>query len=109
MIDYGRYKLSFNEARAKIDAIDNMNDIEYADQVHHWALFDVPADTYGDIYKNIREGVVDTFRHTLAENNNRINYNLDLRVGLKIYELLNPTNGFDVIKANDDDICMCNA
>ena len=104
MIDYGRYKLSFNEARAKIDAIDNMNDIEYADQVHHWALFDVPADTYGDIYKNIREGVVDTFRHTLAENNNRINYNLDLRVGLKIYELLNPTNGFDVIKANDDDI-----
>ena len=104
MIDYGRYKLSFNEARAKIDAIDNMNDTEYSDQVRHWAMFDVPDDTFGEIYKNIREGVVSAFKQALEDSNNRIDYNLDLKVGLKLYELLRPAEGFDIVKANDDDI-----
>lgn len=104
MIDYGRYRLSFNEAKTKIDAIDNMNDTEYADQVRHWAMFDVPEDAYGKIYKSIREGVVFSFKKALENNNNRIDYNLDLKVGLELYELLNPAEGFDIVKANNDDI-----
>lgn len=104
MIDFGRYKLSFNDAKTKIDAYDNMNDIEFIDQIKHWAMFDVPEDNFGVIYKDIRSDVVDVFRKALAESNNKINYNLDLEVGIKLYELLNPEKDFDVIKANDDDI-----
>lgn len=104
MIDYGRFKLSFNEAKAKIEAIDNMSDTEYSDQVRHWAMFDVTDDTYGEIYKNVREEIVSTFKQALKDNNNRIDYSLDLKVGLKLYELLNMTGGFDIVKANDDDI-----
>lgn len=104
MIDFGRYKLSFNDAKTKIDAYDNMNDTEFNDQIKHWAIFDVPEDNYGVIYKAIRSGVVDVFKKSLAKSGNKINYKLDLEVGIKLYELLNPGNGFDVVKANDDDI-----
>lgn len=104
MTDYGRYKLSFNEAKKIIDSYDNMNDMEFNDQIRHWAMFDVPEDGYAAVYKDIRIAVVKAFQDALAESDNRINYDLDLKVGIKLYELLNPENGFDVIKANDDDI-----
>lgn len=104
MIDYGRYKLSFNDAKNIIESYDCMDDTEFNDQIRHWAMFDVPDDNYGEIYKDIRQGVVDTFKQVLQEGGNKINYNLDLRVGIKLYELLPPQMGFDVIKANDDDI-----
>ena len=104
MADYGRYKLSFNDAKNKIDAYDSMNDTEFNDQIRHWAMFDVPEENYGALYKDIRMSVVDTFKQALEKSGNKINYYLDLTVGIKLYEMLNPNNGFDVIKANDDDI-----
>ena len=104
MVDYGRYKLTFNEAKQKIDYYDNLNDIEFTDQVRHWAMFDVPEDNYGSIYKDVRFGVVETFRTVLKETNHRLNYTLDLKVGIKLYELLSPKEGFDIVKASDDDI-----
>ncbi len=104
MIDYGRYKLTFNEAKEKTDALDNMSEKEFTDQVRHWAIFDVGEDSFAESYSDLRNEVVAEFRNVLTKNGNRIDYNLDLKVGIKLYELMNPTNGFDMIKANDDDI-----
>lgn len=103
MTDYGRYKLTFNEAKQRIDSYDNLNDTEFNDQIGHWALYDIPED-YGPIYKDIRSGVVETFKNALEKTGYRLNYTLDLKVGIKLYELLNPSNGFDIVKASDDDI-----
>lgn len=33
-----------------------------------------------------------------------MSYLLDLRMGIKLYELINPQNGFTIVQANDDDI-----
>lgn len=104
MTDFNRFKLSFNEAKNKIDTYDNMNDTEFNDQIRHWAMFDVPEENYGAIYKDIRADVVDVFKQVLRDAGNKVDYNLDLKVGIKLYELMNSKTGFDVIKANDDDI-----
>ena len=103
-MDFSRYKLSFNDAKSRIEEYDFMNDTEFRDQIRHWARFDVPEDTYGAGYSQIRKSVVEEFKSSLSDNGNRINYNLDLRVGIKLYELLNPINDFSIIQANDDDI-----
>ena len=76
-MDYSRYKLSFAEAKSIIDGYDSMSDTEFGDQVQHWSLFD--------------------------SSGNLINYNLDLEVGIALYEELNPKAGFNIIVANDDD------
>lgn len=104
MTDYGRYKLSLNDAKSKIDVYNSMNDVEFVDQIRHWAMFDVPEENYGEIYKDIRAEVVSVFRETLDKGNQKINYDLDLKVGIKLYEVLSLDNGFDIVKANDDDI-----
>ncbi len=103
-MDFSRYKLSFNDAKSKIEVYDYMNETEFSDQIRHWALFDVPEDNFSIGYKEIRDGVVEAFKDSLHDNGNRINYNLDLRVGIKLYELFNPMNEFTIIQANDDDI-----
>lgn len=104
MIDYGRNKLSFNDAKKIIDSYDSMSDTEFDDQVRHWARYDVPDDNYAPIYLSFRRNLVETFRTVLNENENQINYKLDLTIGIRAYELLNPKTGFDIICANDDDI-----
>ena len=76
MGDFSRYKLSFNEAKGIIEAYDCMNDTEFHDQIRHWAMFDVPDESYGSVYKDIRTEIVDTFKQVLEENDNKINYNL---------------------------------
>lgn len=104
MIDFNKYKLSFEDAKSVIDKYDCMSDSDFKDQALRWSSFNVPEENYGFIYKDIRSTVVNEFKQALYDNNNRIDYNLDLRVGIKLYEVLNTKNGFDIIKANDDDI-----
>ena len=104
MADFGRYKLSLNEAKSMVETYDSMNDTEFEDQIRHWALFDVPDENYGEIYRGIRSQVVDVFKTSLKNSGYKVNYDLDLRVGIKLYEMLSPRSGFDVVKSNDDDI-----
>ncbi len=104
MADFGKYKMSFAEARTVVDALDNMSDVEFQDQIRHWARYDVPDTEYSAFYKPIREALIETFDNTLRESAYHVNYNLDLTVGIKLYELLNPAKGFTIIQANDDDI-----
>ena len=104
MLDYGRYKLSFKDAKREIEAIDNMGDQEFYDMLEHWAVYDVDDNNYAAPYKPIRDDLVSTFKEALESGNNKINYILDLKVGIRLYELMNPDNGFDLVYANDDDI-----
>lgn len=104
MTDFNNYKLSFEEAKNIIEFYDSMNDDDFTKQIAKWAQYEVPLDSDANIYETIRKDVVDTFRKVLQDNENQINYNVDLQVGLKLYELLDPQKGFDLIKANDDDI-----
>ena len=104
MADFGRFKLSFNDAKDIVLAYDNMSDTEFADQVRHWANYDVPSENYDLFYQETRSLLVQCFKDALSDNGNRINYNLDLRMGIKLYELMSPAKGFTTIQANDDDI-----
>ena len=103
-MECSRYKLSFNDAKNIINSYDEMNDTQFFDQIRHWAKYVVPEDNYGVEYKPIREAVVDEFQTSLTDSGNRINYDLDLRVGIRLYELLSPAKDFTVIDANNDDI-----
>lgn len=103
-MDFSRFRLSFNDAKNIINSYDEMNDTQFFDQIRHWANYDVPEENYGAEYKPIREAVVDEFQTSLTNSGNRINYDLDLRVGIRLYELLSPAKDFTVIDANDDDI-----
>lgn len=104
MADYGKYKMSFGEARSVVESLDNMSDVEFADQLRHWSRYDVPDTDFAPMYKPFRDELVQTFSSVLTDTGNRINYNLDLTLGIKLYELLSLKNGFTVIQANDDDI-----
>lgn len=104
MADFGRFKLSFNDAKEIVAAYDNLNDTEFADQVRHWANFDVSDDRYDSFYKNIRTSLINCFKEVLSDNHYRIDYNLDLKMGIRLYELMSPEKGFTIVQANDDDI-----
>lgn len=104
MIDYNRFKLSFDEAKSIIDHYDSLDDAEYLTQISRWASFDVSENDYAEIYKDIRSEVVKEFKDSLLDAENKVTYDLDLRVGIKLYESLNHMNGFDLVAANNDDI-----
>lgn len=104
MADFGRFKLAYNDAKEIVAAYDNLNDSEFADQVRHWANYDVADDKYDPFYKEVRSALVQCFQTALTDNNGRIDYILDLKMGIRLFELMSPTNGFTIIQANDDDV-----
>ena len=104
-MDYTRFKLSINDAKKIIDTIDNSSDADFEELVKAWASCYVAENTYSPIWFQFRETMKNVFIHAMLENSYRMTYDLDLQVGIKLYELLYPdVNGeFDIITANDDD------
>lgn len=98
------HKLTMSEARSKIAAIDALDDVSFNDLVNHWRVYDVDETTYDSSYKDFRTELVECFKAALQESGGKMSYTIDLRMGIKIYELLNPRNGFTNVHANDDDI-----
>lgn len=99
-----RYKsLSREEAKKIIAEYDNYDDIAFRDLVKHWEKYD-PVSEYDESYIEFRKELIKVFCDTLDETGGKINYLLDLRVGLKLYSLLSPGKDFSVIQANNDDI-----
>ena len=98
------HTLTMSDARSKIAAIDALDDIAFYDLVNHWSAYDVDESTYDSSYKDFRAELVECFKAALQESGGKMSYTLDLRMGIKIYELLNPRNGFTNVQANDDDI-----
>ena len=98
------HTLSIGEARSRIAAIDALDDVAFNDLVNHWSVYDVNDSTYDSSYRDFRTALVECFKAALQESGGKMSYTLDLRMGIKIYELLNPRNGFTNVQANDDDI-----
>ena len=98
------HTLTISDARSKIAAIDALDDIAFNDLVNHWSVYDVDDSTYDSSYKDFRTELVECFKAALQESSGKMSYTLDLRMGIKIYELLNPRNGFTNVQANGDDI-----
>ncbi|MBR5296684.1 MAG: hypothetical protein IKU29_02305 [Parabacteroides sp.] len=97
-------KLSFNDAKSIVGEYDGYNDVEFQDLEKHWKEYDVSSSSFDASYENFRNALVSAFKSALNETGGKMTYLLDLRVGIKLYELMPPGNSFTVIQANDDDI-----
>lgn len=98
------HTMTMNEARSKIATIDAMDDVAFNDLVKHWSVYDVDNETYDSSYEYFRSELIECFKSALEESGGKMNYTLDLRMGIKLYELLSPKSGFTNVQANDDDI-----
>lgn len=98
------HKLTLGEAKNKIAAIDDLDDMAFYDLVNHWKVYDVAEESYDTSYKQFRSELIDCFKSALAESGGKMSYTLDLKMGIRLYELLSPQSGFTNVKANDDDI-----
>jgi hypothetical protein len=97
-------RLTMEEARKKIAAIDSLDDVAFSDLVKHWTVYDVGEGTFDSSYSDFRKELIECFKSALIETGGKMSYLLDLRMGIKLYELINPQNGFTIVQANDDDI-----
>ena len=96
-------KLTYSDAKNKIASYDHMNDVEFTDLIDHWAHYDIGSD-FDPAYTSFRTDLINVFKSALVETDGKYNYTLDLRVGIKLYELLKPEDGFSMVLASDDDI-----
>ena len=99
-----RFKtLTREEARKILTEYDNYSDVEFQDLVEHWKKHD-PVSEFEESFSDFRKELLNVFKSALEETNGKMTYLLDLRVGLKIYELLPLCKNFTLVQANDDDI-----
>lgn len=93
-----------NDAKRIIDAIDNSSDEDFEALVKSWSMFYVSETTYDSSFNEFREELIETFKSAMQENSGKMTYDLDLKVGINLYELLMPDSvqGMDMITANDD-------
>ena len=97
-------KLSYNDAKNIVAEYDGYNDVEFDDLVKHWKANDVSASAFDPAYEEFRKELVSVFNDSLVETSGKMSYLLDLRVGIKLYQLMPLGKDFTVIQANDDDI-----
>lgn len=97
-------KLTKADAKGIVEGYDSLNDVQFDDLVAHWNVHDVPEDDFSEFYKNLRKELITTFDEAIAENGGKISYLLDLKIGLKLYQILPLGEEFTYIQANDDDI-----
>jgi hypothetical protein len=68
----------------------------------------VSSSSYDSSYDEFRNELLSVFNATLAETKgmaaNRAKYLIDLRIGLRLYQLMPLGKNFSVIQANDDDL-----
>lgn len=75
---------------------------EYEDLVDAWSRHEVDAPSE---YSDFRDALLSAFKSVTKKNgDNHYKYQIDLAVGLELYEQLFPGNGFTNDKANNDDI-----
>lgn len=92
-------KLTKAQAKEYVDSIDSLSDAAFNDLVEKWHQHLV--DDYDHDYDDLRKTVLE--KHLLS-GEKKPGYETDLNVGLELYEQLNPSKGFTLVMANDDDI-----
>lgn len=97
-------KLPYNDAKNIVLEYDNLSDTEFQDLESHWKANDVSASAFDSSYENFRRELLAVFNSTLIETRGKMTYLLDLKVGIKLYQLMPLGENFSIIQANDDDI-----
>lgn len=92
-------KFTKSQAKSFAEEIDKLSDAAFEDLAASWEQHNVSD--FSDEYTELREKVITVYEEAKRENDN---YTIDLKVGLALYKELNPSNGFSVVMANDDDI-----
>lgn len=90
----------FSKAQAKefVDSIDNLSEAAFDDLKAQWSAHLVSG--YSPEYEDLRAKVLSTYIEYFGKKD----YEVDLNVGLCLFEYLDPLKGFSVVMANDDDI-----
>jgi hypothetical protein len=97
MIRYQKYTKA--QAEAFFARIDSKSDPAFTELLMQWENHSLEQD-FDKSYEDLRKKVIEVF----DEYKNVSDYEVDLRVGLCLFENLNAKEDFDYIRANDDDI-----
>lgn len=98
-----RYKrLSLNDAKAIINQYDSMSDVQFKDLTDHWKAYDTIENDPS--YADFRKVLLKAFTDSLIETGGKMDYLLDLRVGISLYQLMPLGKDFSIIDANNNDI-----
>lgn len=92
-------KMSKTQAKAFVESIDSLPDAAFDDLVAKWHQHIV--DDYSSDYDELRQAVLNVYQEPDGK---KSGYETDLNVGFILYEYLNPSKGFTIVMANDDDV-----
>lgn len=91
-------RMQKKQAEDFVKEIDEESEIAFQNTIAQWQQHKVSG--YDSSYQSLRDAVVQSFLD--AENEKE--YDLDLNVGLTLFEELNTNIGFNLVLASDDDI-----
>ncbi len=92
-------KMTKAQAKEFVDSIDKLSDVAFADLVAQWHAHSLTIENPD--YEELRKKVIEVYEEAATTENG---YQIDLNVGLCLFELLNLEKGFSLVMANDDDI-----
>lgn len=92
-------KFTKSQAKGFAEEIDELPVAAFNDLVASWKQHNVSD--FSDEYTDLREKIIAAYEDAKRDNDN---YTVDLKVGLALYKELNPSKGFSVVMASDDDI-----
>lgn len=96
--------LSFAKAKKIASSYDQLSDSEFNEQVEKWKRFEVNEDLISSAYASLRTSLVASFKNAIVEcEGGPSDAIVDVRVGLRLYQLLNDA-GFTLANANNDDV-----
>ncbi len=91
-------KMTKAQAKEFVDSVDNLSDAAFEDLKAQWESRQITD--YSPDYEELREKVISVYNLY----KDKKDYEIDLNIGLCLYEYLNPAKGFSIVMANDDDI-----
>lgn len=92
-------KMTKAQAKEFVESVDNLSDAAFNDLVEKWHQHQV--DDYNPDYEELRQVVLEKY---MSSGEKKPGYETDLNVGLVLFEYLNPSKGFTLVMANDDDV-----
>jgi len=97
--------LSFAKAKKIADSYDQLSDEDFEELSEKWGRYEIPEDSFSSGYARIRTSLVAAFKDAVEECGGICADALvDVRVGLRLYQLLNSETGFTLAHANDDNV-----
>lgn len=92
-------KMTKTQAKEFVDSVDKLSDVAFADLIAQWHSHSIVLEN--SEYEETRRKVLDAYEKAVAIGDG---YQIDLSVGLCLFEILKPEKGFTLVMANDDDI-----